>query len=254
MGTAPSYAHGASPVPLLGETIGARLDATIARYGEREALVSRHQDLRYTWAELGEAVDRVARGLIALGLEPGDRLGIWSPNCAEWVLVQFATARLGVVLVNINPAYRTTRARVRAAPVGLPGAGGRAGVQDLGLRRDGRRGARRAPRARARRVPRRAATGTSCWPAATASTPARSPRARPRRSSTTPINIQYTSGTTGFPKGATLTHHNILNNGYFVGRGCRYTESDRVCIPVPFYHCFGMVMGNLACAAHGAAW
>jgi fatty-acyl-CoA synthase len=247
---APSYAHGAAAAPLLGETIGENLDRTIARFGDRDALISVHQDVRYTYAELGEAVDRLAPGLLAAGIAPGDRLGIWSPNCAEWALVQYATAKAGIILVNINPAYRTSeleyvlrqsgcRMLVAATAfktsdyVQMVGA-----VRDniialeqvVFIGRDWQEFIARGERASAEEL-------------------------RARQAATQfddPINIQYTSGTTGFPKGATLSHHNILNNGYFVGRGCRYSEEDRVCIPVPYYHCFGMVMGNLACTSHGA--
>jgi fatty-acyl-CoA synthase len=250
MGTAPSYAHGASPVPLLGETIGARLDATIARHGAREALVSHHQDLRYTWAELGEAVDRVARGLIALGIEPGDRLGIWSPNCAEWALVQFATARLGVVLVNINPAYRTSELEYA-----LRQSGCRALVAARAFKSSDYVAMVSEVRGSLPALEHVVFLDGDDWDELLAGGEGVDPGEVAARQAATQfddaINIQYTSGTTGFPKGATLSHHNILNNGYFVGRGCRYSEEDRVCIPVPFYHCFGMVMGNLACAAIG---
>jgi fatty-acyl-CoA synthase len=244
-----SYAHGTSQVPLLGETIGANLDRTVARWPERPGLVSRHQALRWTYAELGARVDGLAGGLLAAGIAKGDRVGIWSPNCAEWTLVQYATAKIGAVLVNLNPAYRThelayalRQSGIRllvAAPV-FKTSDYRAMVGEV-------RGecpaleqvvflespewdqlAQTEPDADA--LAERAAT-LSCDDA---------------------INIQYTSGTTGFPKGATLSHHNILNNGFFVGELCSYTEEDRVCIPVPFYHCFGMVMGNLACTSHGA--
>ena len=240
-----SYSQGLGTTPLLGKTIGANFDHAVATYPDRDALIVRHQDVRLTYAELGENVDRTAAAIAGLGLGKGDRLGVWAPNCAEWVHVQFATAKLGVILVNVNPAYRTSRARLHAAPVGLQGAVRGALVQDLGLPRDGGRRAGRPARARARRVLRR----RDARPAR-AARPARS--SGPASTSTEPINIQYTSGTTGSPKGATLSHHNILNNGFFVGEFCRYTEQDRVCIPVPFYHCFGMVMGNLGCVTHGA--
>ena len=239
------------PDPLLGQTIGDCLDATVAAHGDREALVSCHQDLRYSWTELGAAVDRVARGLLAAGLDAGDRLGIWSPNCAEWVLVQLAAARLGVILVNLNPAYRTS---------------------ELGfaLRQSGCRALVAAPAFKSSDY---RAMVAECrdelpalelvwfldgpdWDALLDDGDAVAAEDVAARQAATqfdePINIQYTSGTTGFPKGATLSHHNILNNGYFVGRGCGYDETDRVAIPVPFYHCFGMVMGNLACVSHGA--
>jgi fatty-acyl-CoA synthase len=247
--TAPSYVHGASGTPLLGETIGATFDSCVARFGEREALVSRHQGRRYTWAELAREVERVANGLLALDLRAGDRLGIWAPNCAEWALVQFASAKLGIVLVNVNPAYRTSEleyalrqsgCRALVAAQAFKGSDYVEMVDEVrpalpalehvvfldGPRWDELLEADADPDAIAARQ------------AATQFDDA--------------INIQYTSGTTGFPKGATLSHHNILNNGYFVGRGCRYGEEDRICIPVPYYHCFGMVMGNLAALTHGA--
>src|SRR4051795_7012383 len=239
-----SYSHGASDVPLLGETIGANLARTAARVPDADALVSCHQDISWTYAELDERVTTLARGLLAAGLEPGDRLGLWSPNCAEWVLLQYATARAGIILVNLNPAYRTSE------------------LEDA-LRQSG-----------CRMMVSAAAFKTSDYPAMAAEvapacealerlvlleSPEWDELARggdaelPELDLDDPINIQYTSGTTGFPKGATLSHHNILNNGYFVGEGCRYTEADRVCIPVPFYHCFGMVLGNLGAVTHGAA-
>src|SRR4051794_35154197 len=245
----PSYAHGTSATALLGETIGGNLDRTVAAYGEREALVSVHQGLRYTYAELGEAVQRTARALLAAGIEAGDRVGIWSPNCAEWVLVQYATAKLGIILVNINPAYRTSElayalrqsgCRMLIAATAFKSSDYVAMVEEV-----------RGELPALEQVvfldgwEEFVARGEGVDDALVAE----------RRQATQfddPINIQYTSGTTGFPKGATLSHHNILNNGYFVARTCGYTENDRVCIPVPFYHCFGMVMGNLGCTTHGA--
>jgi len=248
----PSYARGAAAPPLLEETIGANFDRTVERFGEREAVVSCEQGLRYTYAELGAAVDLLARGLIAAGLQPGDRLGIWSPNCAEWTLVQYATAKLGVILVNINPAYRSSEleyalrqsgCRLLVAAPTFKTADYRAIVAEV--------------RDRLPELERVVFLGDDGWrQLADSGSGVDEDELRRRGSgleSTDPINIQYTSGTTGFPKGATLTHRNILNNGFFVGEGCRYTERDRVCIPVPFYHCFGMVMGNLASTSHGAA-
>jgi fatty-acyl-CoA synthase len=246
-----SRAAGPTDVPLLEETIGANLERTVASSADREALVARHQGLRYTYAELDAAVDEVARGLLALGLVRGDRLGIWSPNCAEWVLVQFATAKLGVILVNLNPAYRTTElsyalrqsgCRALVAAPEFKGSDFVAMVEEV------------APSAPD--LEHAIFLGSDGWEELLARA-ADVAAGRVREISdalepTDPINIQYTSGTTGAPKGATLSHRNILNNGYFVGRGCRYTEADRVCIPVPFYHCFGMVMGNLGCTTHGA--
>ncbi|MCW3049416.1 MAG: AMP-binding protein [Solirubrobacterales bacterium] len=246
-----SHAAGPTDVPLLEETIGANLERTVASFPDREALVACHQRLRYTYAELDAAVDEVARGLIAVGLERGDRLGIWSPNCAEWVLVQYATAKLGVILVNVNPAYQTSElsfalrqsgCRALVAAPEFKGSDFVAMVEEV------------APSAPD--LERTIFLGSDGWDELLAGA-ADVDAGRLREASdalecTDPINIQYTSGTTGAPKGATLSHRNILNNGSFVGRGCRYTEADRVCIPVPFYHCFGMVMGNLGCTTHGA--
>jgi fatty-acyl-CoA synthase len=248
---APSHARGGDSAPLLEDTIGANLDRTVEWFGAREALVSCAQDLRFTYAELGAAVDELARGLIAAGLQRGDRVGIWSPNRAEWTLVQYATAKLGVILVNINPAYRTSE---------LEFALGQSGCRLLIAAPTFKTSNYRAMVAEVRGslpgLERVVFLDCEDWEQLLASAPevgegelrARSAELGPED----PINIQYTSGTTGFPKGATLTHRNILNNGFFVGEGCRYTEEDRVCIPVPFYHCFGMVMGNLACTSHGA--
>jgi fatty-acyl-CoA synthase len=240
---APSYAHGAGTVPLLGETIGENLDSTIARFGDREALVSVYQNVRFTYAELGETVERLARSLRALGLEPGDRLGIWSPNCAEWVLVQYATAKAGIVLVNVNPAYRTTE-----LSYALRQSGCRALIAAREFKSSDYAAMVDAVRDDLPDLEHVVYLDSDEWRALLAGADAELPNPQFDE----PINIQYTSGTTGFPKGAVLSHHNILNNGYFVGEGCGYTERDRVCIPVPFYHCFGMVLGNLACTTHGA--
>jgi fatty-acyl-CoA synthase len=247
-----SYAQGAETSALLEETIGANLERTVARFGGREALVSFGQGVRYTWTELNDAVDELARGLIAAGLVKGDRLGVWSPNCAEWTLVQYATAKLGVILVSVNPAYRTSEleyalrqsgCRVLIAAPAFKTSDYRAMVGEV---RDGLDALERV-----------VFLGGEDWEellAGAAGVGEGEVRARSLSlDASEPINIQYTSGTTGFPKGATLTHRNILNNGFFVGEGVGYTEADRVCIPVPFYHCFGMVMGNLACSSHGAA-
>ena len=195
----------------------------------------------------------MARGLLAVGLETGDRVGIWSPNCAEWVLVQYATAQVGAILVNLNPAYRTSELEYALRQSGCRLLMAATELQDQRLPGDDRRGPARAAGARAGRSTSAPELGRRCSPrrATCSDDRLRGPRGR-SSSFDDPINIQYTSGTTGFPKGATLTHHNILNNGFFVGEGCAYTEHDRVCIPVPFYHCFGMVMGNLACTTHGA--
>jgi len=247
-----SYANGPSTQPLLGETIGKNLERTAARAPDNLALVSRHQNRRYTYAEFDAAVDEVARGLLGLGLEVGDRIGIWSPNCYEWVLVQYATAKAGVILVNINPAYRTSElayvlnqsgCRMLVAAQAFKTSNYEAMIEEV--RRD-------LPA-----LEKVILLGTDGWDslvAGAASVPDEALRERMAGLQfDDPINIQYTSGTTGFPKGATLSHHNILNNGYFIGEACRYTEADSVCIPVPFYHCFGMVLGNLACTTHGAA-
>jgi fatty-acyl-CoA synthase len=241
----PSYVHGASETALLGQTIGENLDRAVERWGDREALVSCHQSLRYTYAELGEAVDRLARALLAGGVEPGDRLGIWSPNCAEWVLVQYATAKAGIVLVNINPAYRTSELEYALRQSGCRWliAAPSFKTSDYAAMIESVRGGLPA-------LERVVLLGSPDWEALAAGTA--EDVELPECQFDDPINIQYTSGTTGFPKGATLSHSNILNNGYFVAEGCRYTEADRVCIPVPFYHCFGMVMGNLGCTTHGA--
>ena len=240
-----SYAHGASTTPLLGETIGANLERTVARVPDAEALVSRHQGIRLTYAELDEEVDRAARALLAAGLAPGDRLGIWSPNRAEWVLIQYATAKAGVILVNVNPAYRTSELEYA-----LNQSGCRMLVAAPAFKTSDYAAMIEEVRPRCPALERVVLFDTPAWDELLAGGDA--PAELPELGFDEPINIQYTSGTTGFPKGATLSHHNILNNGFFVGELCRYTEADRVCIPVPFYHCFGMVLGNLACTTHGA--
>src|SRR4051794_35799171 len=240
-----SYAHGTSDTPLLGETIGANLARTAARVPDAEALVDCQQGVRLTYAELDAATDRVARALLAAGLGPGDRLGIWSPNRSEWVLIQYGSARAGVILVNVNPAYRTSEleyvlnqsgCRMLIAAPSFKSSDYAAMIEEV--------------RPRCAGLERVVLFDTPDWEELLAGGDA--PRELPELGFDDPINIQYTSGTTGFPKGATLSHHNILNNGYFVARLCNYTEADRVCIPVPFYHCFGMVMGNLGATTHGA--
>jgi fatty-acyl-CoA synthase len=246
-----SYAHGASAVPLLGETIGANLERTAAEFGDRPAIVSRHQGVRLTYAQFDAEVDHVARALLAAGFEVGERIGIWSPNRVEWAVVQYATAKTGVVLVNINPAYRThellyalrqSGCRMLIAAASFKSSDYTAMLDEV---RDELPGLERA-----------VFFETPSWDELLAGADAVAVDALRERSaaldSSDPINIQYTSGTTGFPKGATLSHHNILNNGFFVGEGCRITEQDRICVPVPYYHCFGMVMGNLAATSHGA--
>ena len=247
-----SYANGPSTQPLLGETIGENLERTAARVPDNLALVSRHQNRRYTYAEFSAAIDEVARGLLALGLEAGDRIGIWSPNNAEWVLVQYATAKVGVILVNINPAYRTSE-----LAYALNQSGCRMLIAAQSFKTSNYEAMIEEVRPDLTALEKVILIGTPSWDELVAGAASVSEEALRKRSAglqfDDPINIQYTSGTTGFPKGATLSHHNILNNGYFIGEACRYTEADRVCIPVPFYHCFGMVLGNLACTTHGAA-
>jgi fatty-acyl-CoA synthase len=244
-----SYAHGTHDEPLLGETIGANLARTVARVPDRDALVSCHQGLRFTYAEFGDAVARLASGMLGAGLEKGDRVGVWSPNRAEWALVQYATAKLGLILVNINPAYRAHELEFALGQSGcrwlfcareLKGSDFVAMVDEV--------------RGSLHRLERAVVFDTDEWEtlAGTRARPDELARRAEELDFDDPINIQYTSGTTGFPKGATLTHHNILNNGHFVTGLLDYTEADRVCIPVPLYHCFGMVMGNLGATNYGA--
>ena len=245
----PSYASGISDEPLLGDTIGDNLDRTAARVPDGEALVDRAQGLRYTWSEFVTEVDALAVGLLDLGVEKGDRVGIWAPNCAQWTLLQYATAKVGAILVNINPAYRTHELEfvLNQAGIGLLVAARSFKTSQYAEMIE-------TVRPNCPQLERVVITDTEQW-AALFVHDGDVGRVRDRGlqlSADDAINIQYTSGTTGFPKGATLSHHNILNNGYFVGRLCGYTEVDRVCIPVPFYHCFGMVMGNLACSSSGA--
>jgi fatty-acyl-CoA synthase len=231
---------GPSTPPLPSTTIGGALDHAVAEWGSREALVSVEQGLRYTYESLAEAVSRLAGGLAARGVGKGDRVGIWSPNCAEWVLTQYATARLGAILVTINPAYRTHE---------LAYVLEQSGVSLLVAAPSFKTSDYRAMAAEAAPSVDAVCFGTPEWDALSSGGPAVD---LPALSPDEPINIQYTSGTTGFPKGATLSHTNILGNGFLVGQGCGYTFEDRVCVPVPFYHCFGMVMGNLGALTHGA--
>ncbi len=246
-----SYAHGTSLVPLLGGTIGANLEATTARVPDREVLVSRHQSLRYTYTTFSEEVDLVARGLLARGVEVGDRVGIWSPNRAEWAVVQYATAKVGAILVTVNPAYRSAELAFVLRQSGM-----RTVVAASGFRGADYVAMIDAARADAPALAEVVILDDDSYQALRSDGQRVTAGALERREAVLdadqPINIQYTSGTTGFPKGATLSHHNILNNGFFVGEGCRYTEEDRICVPVPYYHCFGMVMGNLAATTHGA--
>ncbi|WP_236180706.1 AMP-binding protein [Pseudomonas mosselii] len=266
----PSHTQGSKATPLLTHCIGDVFDATVARFADREALVVCHQHLRYTWRQLADAVDQHARALMALGLQAGDRLGIWAPNCAEWCITQFASAKIGAILVNINPAYRTSE---------LEYALGQSACQwvicadafktsdyhamlldlapELGACRLGEQHSARLPELRG--VISLAATppnGFLAWSALQARAGETDAEQLAARQASLhrhePINIQYTSGTTGFPKGATLSHHNILNNGYMVGESLGLTEHDRLVVPVPLYHCFGMVMANLGCMTHGS--
>ncbi len=243
-----SYAQGACDQPLIGETIGQNLERTAARVPDSDALVSCQQGLRYTYAEFDAAVDALAGGMLAGGLRKGDRVGVWSTNRAEWALVQYATAKLGVILVNINPAYRVSE---------LEYALGQSGCRWIFSTRESRGSDFVEMVAQVRpklaELERAVFFDTDEWAEVAAGDPSRRDEVRSAELDfDEPINIQYTSGTTGFPKGATLTHHNILNNGYFVAMLLGYTERDRVCIPVPLYHCFGMVMGNLGSTAHGS--
>jgi fatty-acyl-CoA synthase len=249
--TTTSYASGTSGKPLLGETIDANLRRAVQRFGDREAVVDVAGGRRFTYTQLDEAVERVARGLYARGVEQGDRVGIWAPNCVEWMLVQYATARIGAILVNINPAYRTHEV---AYVLGQAGIGTL--VSAPSFKASDYRGMIDEVRGGLPALRDVVYLGEPTWESLLADGGRVDPEAVGVRAASLsfddPINIQYTSGTTGFPKGATLSHHNILNNGYFVGEVCGYTEQDRICVPVPFYHCFGMVMGNLASTSHGA--
>ena len=266
-----SYVHGAHPLPLIGDTIGAHLDRIAQRHGERDALVVPHQGVRWSWRQLRERAERLAAGLLGLGLHPGDRIGIWSQNRAEWVLTQFATAKAGLVLVNINPAYRRAELEYALAKVGCRAlilAPGFKSSDYLGMLRDlvpeldgaAPGDLRSAALPALRHVIRLDADATPGMLNFDAVAQCAGPADLARLADAArtlqfddPVNIQFTSGTTGAPKGATLTHHNILNNGFFIGEAMRLTERDRLCIPVPLYHCFGMVLGNLACMTHGAA-
>jgi fatty-acyl-CoA synthase len=266
-----SYVHGASSIPLLGDTIGAHFDKAVERWRDRDALVVRQQNVRLGYGQLKAKVDAFAAGLLALGLAPGDRVGIWSPNNAEWVITQFGTAKAGLILVNINPAYRLSELEYALNKVGckaLVTADSFKSSDYVGMLRELAPEIDRsaAGKLKAKRLPQLTTLiriggderrgflrfndvlemGGERHQAQLAELAA-------KLQFDDPINIQFTSGTTGAPKGATLTHHNILNNGYFIGEAMRLTDRDRVCIPVPLYHCFGMVLGNLACITHGAA-
>ncbi|WP_374225705.1 AMP-binding protein [Nocardiopsis sp. B62] len=247
----PSYASGTSTTPLLGDTIGGDLARTVAAHPDRDALVDRASGLRLTYREFGAEVERVALGLLDLGVVKGDRVGVWAPNRSEWVLVQYATARVGAVMVNINPAYRTHELEyvLNQAGISVLVAAPSFKSSDYAAMIEQVRG--ECPELREVVL-----FDGPAWAALLAAgdggDPDRLAAVEATLSPDDPVNIQYTSGTTGFPKGATLSHHNILNNGYSVGELLGYTEADRICIPVPFYHCFGMVMGNLAATSHGA--
>jgi fatty-acyl-CoA synthase len=258
-----SYVKGADAPALIEKTIGAQFDETAARFPDQLALIVRHQDVRWTYAELAERVDALAFGLLAAGLAPGDRVGIWAPNCSEWVLMQFATAKAGLILVNINPAYRTSELEYALNKVGCTAlvlapshktsdyvAMLRELAPELTHATPGALEATRLPTLRiVATLGETAHAGCLPFAALAAGGDAALPDTLQPNDA---VNIQFTSGTTGFPKGATLSHRNILNNGQFVGRGIRLQAGERVCIPVPLYHCFGMVMGNLACIVHGA--
>ena len=245
-----SYADGPSDVPLLKETIGQNLRRMTERFGERDALVVRHQGYRATYGELWEEVDMAARAFLARGVRQGDRVGIWASNRYEWVVTQFATARIGAILVTINPAYKAAEVEyaLRTAGVSLL-------VMACGFRQSDHVAMLEEVRGSCPEL-RETIVLEDDWAAFLAEAERVGDRELAEREAALrfddPINIQYTSGTTGFPKGATLSHHNILNNAYFTARALRYSEHDRACVPVPFYHCFGMVLGNLACASHGA--
>ncbi|WP_053149770.1 AMP-binding protein [Pseudomonas sp. P97.38] len=265
-----SYTRGSEAKALLAQTIGQAFDHTVARFPEGEALVVRHQSLRYTWQQLAEAVDVHARALLALGLKSGDRLGVWAPNCAQWCISQFASAKIGVILVNINPAYRVSELEYVLKQSGcqwLVCAGAfktsdyhamlQALAPELAEQPIGQLHSERLPDLRGViSLDPQPPSGFLPWSQLAALGAAVTAGQLAEREASLhfdqPVNIQYTSGTTGFPKGATLSHHNILNNGYMVGESLGLTAADRLVIPVPLYHCFGMVMGNLGCVTHGS--
>ena len=259
-----SYVRGDDTAPLIEMTIGDRFDQTVASYPDSDALIVRHQGVRWSWRELRARVDAVAAGLLQRGLKPGDRVGIWAPNCSEWVIVQFATAKAGLILVNINPAYRVAELDYALNKVGCaalilaPSHKSSDYVAMLGEiapeLKAATPGALRAARLPDLRLVVVLGEGEhqGCLPFAALASDDTDALADIALTPDMPVNIQFTSGTTGFPKGATLSHRNILNNGAFVGARIGLTAADRLCIPVPLYHCFGMVMGNLACAVHGA--
>ncbi|TSD65603.1 AMP-binding protein [Aeromicrobium piscarium] len=246
-----SYAAGPTDTPLLEETIGAAFERIADLHADREALVDIASGHRWTWAQLDAAVDDIARGLLASGIKKGDRVGIWAPNCPEWTMTQFATAKIGAILVTVNPAYRTHEFAYAVHQSGM-----RLLVSATHFKTSDYRAMVDSTRADCPTLERVVYLDSEDWAALidegrSLPSPAIAERMS-TLSATDPINIQYTSGTTGFPKGATLSHRNILNNGYFVTDTIDFTEQDRLCIPVPFYHCFGMVMGNLGCVTHGS--
>ena len=254
--TALSYAKGPATRPLLDTTIPAAMDAAVAKWGNSLALSSLHQGIRWTWTELAAEVDRVATGLLAQGISKGDRVGIWAPNCAEWTVTQFATARIGAVLVTINPAYRLSEVEYalnKVGCVGLVTAPAFKTSDYIGMLRE--LGPEKLPQLKVLvALGEKQHDGFLSWQdLRIEADTARLDPVTATLEIDEPINIQFTSGTTGFPKGATLTHRNILNNGLFTGAMTRLTENDRICIPVPLYHCFGMVLGNLAALTSGAA-
>src|SRR6478672_12964473 len=246
-----SYARGETEPPLLEETIGANLDRTVAAFPDREAMVEFATGRRWTWRELDRDVELVARGLIAAGIEKGDRVGIWGPNSARWTITQFATAKIGAILVNVNPAYRTHEFSYAVNQSGM-----RLLISATSFKTSDYRGMVEETAPQNAALERVVYLDTDDWDALVAQGEALDADVLNVRMRTLepgdPINIQYTSGTTGRPKGATLSHRNILNNGYLVTELIGFTEQDRLCIPVPFYHCFGMVMANLGCTTHGA--
>jgi fatty-acyl-CoA synthase len=265
-----SYVHGSGNVPLIGQTIGEYFDGIVARFPDADALIVRHQNVRWTYRQLQQKVDAFAAGLMALGLAPGDRIGIWSPNNSEWVITQFATAKAGLILVNINPAYRLAELEYALNKVGCKALITATALKtsdyiamlnqlapDLASSKPGALKASKLPKLTAVIQVGGKSPGLYGFDeiAGLASDTHRTHLTdlAGKLQFDDPINIQFTSGTTGFPKGATLTHHNILNNGFFIGETMRLAEKDRICIPVPLYHCFGMVLGNLACITHGSA-